>query len=99
MGMWERGDARPGCHYRRGLAAFVGLSETELGLGLSAYIVDVDLAHEEEDTKRREMISSMVAAGMALWQPGRQPVMTTHTVESTSIRTRGHTGVTRRSTG
>jgi hypothetical protein len=45
------------------------------------------------------MISSMVAAGMALWQPGRQPVMTTHTVESTSIRTRGHTGVTRRSTG
>jgi len=65
--MWERGDARPGCHYRRGLAAFVGLSETELGLGLSAYIVDVDLAHEEEDTKRREMISSMVAAGMALY--------------------------------
>jgi hypothetical protein len=98
--MWERGEARPGRHYRQGLTAFTGLGETELGLGLTSYIVgDANPAREEEDTKRREMISSMVAAGMALWQPGRQPVMTTHTVESTSIRTRGHTGVTRRSTG
>ena len=67
VGMWERGEARPGRHYRQGLAAFTSLSETELGLGWSSYIVgDANPACEEEDTKRREMISSMVAAGAAL---------------------------------
>jgi transcriptional regulator with XRE-family HTH domain len=67
VGMWERGEARPGRHYRRGLAAFTGLSDTELGVGLSSYIAgDVHMVQEEEDTKRREMLSSMVAAGAAL---------------------------------
>jgi transcriptional regulator with XRE-family HTH domain len=67
IGMWERGEARPGRHYRQGLAAFTGLSGTELGVGLSSYIAgDVHMGQEEEDTKRREMLSSMVAAGAAL---------------------------------
>jgi transcriptional regulator with XRE-family HTH domain len=67
VGMWERGEARPGRHYRRGLTAFTSLSEMELGLGLASYVVgDANSAREEEDTKRREMISSMVAAGAAL---------------------------------
>jgi transcriptional regulator with XRE-family HTH domain len=67
VGMWERGEARPGRHYRQGLSAFTGFSETELGLGLTSYITgDANPAREEEDTKRREMISSMVAAGAAL---------------------------------
>jgi transcriptional regulator with XRE-family HTH domain len=67
VGMWERGEARPGRHYRHGLTAFTGLAETELGLGLTSYITGVaNPAREEDDTKRREMISSMVAAGAAL---------------------------------
>jgi len=67
VGMWERGEARPGRHYRQGLTAFASLSEIELGLGLSSYITgDANSAREEEETKRREMISSMVAAGAAL---------------------------------
>jgi transcriptional regulator with XRE-family HTH domain len=67
VGMWERGEARPGRHYRQGLTAFTGLSQTELGLGLASYITgDANPAREEDDTKRREMISSMVAAGAAL---------------------------------
>jgi transcriptional regulator with XRE-family HTH domain len=67
VGMWERGEARPGRHYRQGLTAFTSLSEIELGLGLSSYIAgDANPVHEEEDTKRREMIGSMVAAGAAL---------------------------------
>jgi transcriptional regulator with XRE-family HTH domain len=67
VGMWERGEARPGRHYRQGLTAFTGLSEPELGLGLASYIVgDTNPAREEEETKRREMISSMVAASAAL---------------------------------
>lgn len=32
VGMWERGETRPGRHYRQGLAAFTGISEGELGL-------------------------------------------------------------------
>jgi transcriptional regulator with XRE-family HTH domain len=68
IGMWERGEARPGRHYRQGLTALTGLSEAELGLGPSSYLTgDPRSALEEEDTKRREMISSsMVAAGAAL---------------------------------
>jgi transcriptional regulator with XRE-family HTH domain len=66
VGMWERGEARPGRHYRRGLAAFTGLSGTELGLEPSSYAADANMVHEEEDTKRREMLGSMVAAGAAL---------------------------------
>lgn len=67
VGMWERGEARPGRHYRQGLTAFTGLSQTELGLGLTSYITgDANPAREEDDTKRREMISSMVAASAAL---------------------------------
>jgi transcriptional regulator with XRE-family HTH domain len=67
VGMWERGEARPGRHYRQGLTAFTSLSEIELGLGWSSYIAgDANPVHEEEDTKRREMIGSMVAAGAAL---------------------------------
>ena len=50
-----------------GLTAFASLSGIELGLGLSSYITgDANSAREEEETKRREMISSMVAAGAAL---------------------------------
>lgn len=32
VGMWERGEVRPGRVYRGGLAEFTGLSETELGI-------------------------------------------------------------------
>jgi transcriptional regulator with XRE-family HTH domain len=35
VGMWERGEARPGRLYRRGLIEFTGLSETDLGFGSS----------------------------------------------------------------
>ena len=67
VGMWERGEARPGRHYRQGLTAFTGLSEAELGLAPSSHITgDSYSVHEEDDTKRREMMSSMVAAGAAL---------------------------------
>jgi transcriptional regulator with XRE-family HTH domain len=67
VGMWERGEARPGRHYRQGLTAFTGISEAELGLAPPPYITgDAHSVHEEDDTKRREMISSVVAAGVAL---------------------------------
>jgi transcriptional regulator with XRE-family HTH domain len=33
IGMWERGEVRPSGHYRRGLAAFTGLTPAALGFG------------------------------------------------------------------
>jgi len=68
VGMWERGEARPSRHYRNGLVAFTGLPEQQLGLsvplptGRQSWPAD----EEEADTKRREMLTSMMAAGVAL---------------------------------
>jgi hypothetical protein len=65
--MWERGEARPGRHYRRGLTEFTGLTEADLGFGLALpFAGGAQACEEEADTNRREMISSMVAAGVAL---------------------------------
>lgn len=67
IGMWERGEARPGRHYRRGLTEFTGLTEAGLGFGPALPFAGGAQAWEEEaDTNRREMMSSMVAAGVAL---------------------------------
>ncbi|HUZ51323.1 MAG TPA: hypothetical protein VMU94_02190 [Streptosporangiaceae bacterium] len=66
--MWERGEVRPGRHYRRGLAEFTGLTEASLGFGPALPLAgDVHAPVEEDgDTNRREMITSMMAAGVAL---------------------------------
>jgi transcriptional regulator with XRE-family HTH domain len=68
VGMWERGEVRPGRHYRRGLAEFTGLTEAGLGFGPALPLArDAHAPVEEEgDTNRREMITSMMAAGVAL---------------------------------
>jgi transcriptional regulator with XRE-family HTH domain len=66
IGMWERGEVRPGRHYRRGLAAFTGLTEAILGFAPAALAKADAQAREEDDTNRREMITSMMAAGAAL---------------------------------
>lgn len=67
IGMWERGEVRPGRHYRRGLAGFTGLTETDIGLGPALPLgVSAQAHQEEDDTNRREMLTSMMAAGVAL---------------------------------
>lgn len=69
VGMWERGEARPTRLYRHGLVAFTGLSEEDLGFSSSLRNRngrEPQPADEEADTKRREMLSSMMAAGVAL---------------------------------
>jgi transcriptional regulator with XRE-family HTH domain len=67
IGMWERGEVLPGRHYRRGLAEFTGLTETDLGLGPALPLdVSPQAREEEDDTNRREMLTSMMAAGVAL---------------------------------
>ncbi len=66
IGMWERGEVRPGRHYRRGLTEFTGMTEADLGFGPALPFAGGAQARKEEDTKRREMISSMMAAGVAL---------------------------------
>jgi transcriptional regulator with XRE-family HTH domain len=67
IGMWERGEARPGRHYRRGMTEFTGLTEAGLGFGPALpFVGGAQACEEEADTNRREMISSMVAAGAAL---------------------------------
>jgi transcriptional regulator with XRE-family HTH domain len=67
IGMWERGEVRPSRHYRRGLAELTGLTEPDLGFGPALPFPDSTPALvEEDDTNRREMISSMMAAGVAL---------------------------------
>jgi transcriptional regulator with XRE-family HTH domain len=68
IGMWERGEVRPGQLYRQGLAAFTGLDEAALGFGphfpaAPAARADTD---EGEDTNRREMLSGIAATGLAL---------------------------------
>lgn len=68
IGMWERGECRPGQLYRQGLAAFTGLDEAALGFGpqfppAPAARADTD---EGEDTNRREMLSGIAATGLAL---------------------------------
>jgi transcriptional regulator with XRE-family HTH domain len=67
VGMWERGEARPGRVYRRGLAAFTGLDEAALGLGPPPPAPPARaLSQEEAETNRREMLSGITAAGLAL---------------------------------
>jgi hypothetical protein len=68
VGMWERGEARPGRLYRKGLVAFTGLPEQRGGFSvpLSRGREAWPAGEEEADTKRREMLSSMMAAGVAL---------------------------------
>lgn len=68
IGMWERGEVRPGRLYRQGLAAFTGLDEAALGFGPQPPPAPAARAgtDEEDDTDRREMLSGMAAAGLAL---------------------------------
>lgn len=66
IGMWERGEVRPGRHYRRGLAAFTSLTEANLGFAPAALAGADAQEREEDDTNRREMITSMMAAGVTL---------------------------------
>lgn len=66
IGMWERGEVRPGRYYRRGLAAFTGLTEAGLGLAPAMAVGTCRQDQEEADTNRREMISGMMATGVAL---------------------------------
>jgi transcriptional regulator with XRE-family HTH domain len=68
IGMWERGEARPGQLYRRGTAAFTGLDEAALGFGpqFAPAPPTSALTEEEDDTNRREMLSGIAATGLAL---------------------------------
>lgn len=68
VGMWERGEVRPGPVYRRGLAAFTGLGETALGFGPQSPPASSARAVTDEgaDTNRREMLSGIAATGLAL---------------------------------
>jgi transcriptional regulator with XRE-family HTH domain len=68
IGMWERGEARPGQLYRRGVAAFTGLDEAVLGFGpqFAPAPPAQALIEEEDDTNRREMLSGIAATGLAL---------------------------------
>jgi transcriptional regulator with XRE-family HTH domain len=68
IGMWERGEARPGQLYRRGVAAFTGLDEAVLGFGpqFAPAPPAWALTEEEDDTDRREMLSGIAATGLAL---------------------------------
>ena len=67
VGMWERGEARPGHLYRRGTAAFTGLDEAALGFGpqFAPAPPALALTEEEDDTNRREC-----SAG---WRPPAWP--------------------------
>lgn len=68
VGMWERGEVRPGQLYRRGMAAFTGLDEA--ALGWRAQFTPTPparaLTEEADDTNRREMLSGIAATGLAL---------------------------------
>jgi transcriptional regulator with XRE-family HTH domain len=68
IGMWERGEARPGQLYRRGMAAFTGLDEAALGFvqQFAPVLPALTLTEEEDDTNRREMLSGIAATGLAL---------------------------------
>ncbi len=68
LGMWERGEVRPGQLYRRGLTAFTGLGEAALGFGPQFPPALPARAATEEgaDTNRREMLSGIAATGLAL---------------------------------
>jgi hypothetical protein len=67
IGMWERGEVRPGRSYRRGLTEFTGLTEADLGLVPAQPLTgSTRSSAEEEDTKRRELMTSAIAAGVAL---------------------------------
>jgi transcriptional regulator with XRE-family HTH domain len=67
IGMWERGEVRPGRSYRRGLTEFTGMTEADLGLGPAQPLTDSTRpSAEEADTKRRELMTSAIAAGVAL---------------------------------
>lgn len=67
IGMWERGEVRPGQLYRRGLAGFTGLDEASLGFGPSLPPAPgAQALREGADTKRREMLSGMAATGLAI---------------------------------
>ena len=68
IGMWERGEARPGQLYRCGVASFTGLDEAVLGFGpqFAPAPLAPALTEEEDDTNRREMLSGIAATGLAL---------------------------------
>ncbi|GAA2626985.1 hypothetical protein GCM10010411_75040 [Actinomadura fulvescens] len=64
VGMWERGETRPGLAYRQGLTSFTGMSEFDLGLATAPATAH---APKEDDTNRRELLmGSAVTAGAAL---------------------------------
>ncbi|REF00457.1 hypothetical protein [Thermomonospora umbrina] len=69
VGMWERGEARPGLDYRRGLTSLTGLSEVDLGLAAApaAERERMDRESEESETKRRDLLLAAASgAGAAL---------------------------------
>jgi len=66
IGMWERGEARPGQVYRTGLMAYTGLPEWELGLaplpGGGAAVRDPGAADQQD----AEAVRSVISTGMSL---------------------------------
>lgn len=68
IGMWERGEVRPGQVYRHGLTAFTRLDEAALGLGpqFPPALPAQAATEEADDTERREVLSGLVATGLAI---------------------------------
>jgi transcriptional regulator with XRE-family HTH domain len=68
IGMWERGECRPGQVYRRGLTAFTGLDEAALGFGpqFPPALAARTVREEADDTDWRDMLSGLAATGLAL---------------------------------
>lgn len=66
IGMWERGETRPGLDYRRGLTSFTGMSEFDLGLAAIPGRRH-PAPQANGDTSRRDILSSSaVTAGAAI---------------------------------
>jgi hypothetical protein len=74
VGMWERGEARPGPLYRSGLITYTGCGAHELGLasGVSPPS-SVIRGPEEDQTERRELLADLMAAGLMLAGLGLPP--------------------------
>lgn len=69
IGMWERGEARPGQEYRAGLMAYTGLPEWELGLASPPQHTDSGTLEQSSDTSGEaypEAARSVIATGMTL---------------------------------
>ncbi|MCP2342951.1 hypothetical protein [Actinomadura rupiterrae] len=67
VGMWERGETRPGVGYRRGLTSLTGRAEIDLGLIEARPGASPPGSEESDETNRREvLLSSAVATSAAL---------------------------------